>query len=67
LASADDDQQISAHDPALYEEIARTRPEWVRAVLLRDTTGGAAREAVRRGPVVYGRDGDAIATVLPVD
>jgi phosphatidate phosphatase APP1 len=68
MASADDDQQISAHDPALYEEIARTRPERVRAVLLRDTTGGAARvERFGEVPVVYGRDGDAIAAVLPVD
>jgi hypothetical protein len=39
-----------------------------RAVLLWDTTGGAARvERFGEVPVVYGRDGDAIAAVLPAD
>jgi phosphatidate phosphatase APP1 len=54
------------HDPALYEEFARAQPDRVRAVLLRDTTGGAARvERFGEVPVVYGRDGDAIAEALP--
>ncbi|WP_138759049.1 App1 family protein [Modestobacter altitudinis] len=54
------------HDPALYEEFARAQPDRVRAVLLRDTTGGASRQE-RFGdvPVVYGTDGDAIAAALP--
>ena len=41
-------------------------PDRVRAVLLRDTTGGASRQD-RFGdvPVVYGTDGDAIAATLP--
>ena len=30
------------HDPALYEEFARAQPDRVRAVLLRDTTGGGS-------------------------
>jgi phosphatidate phosphatase APP1 len=54
------------HDPALYEEFTRAQPDRVRAVLLRDTTGGPARvERFGEVPVVYGRDGDAIAAVLP--
>jgi phosphatidate phosphatase APP1 len=53
------------HDPVLYEEFARAQPDRVRAVLLRDTTGGAARQASFGSvPVVYGRDGDAIAATL---
>jgi phosphatidate phosphatase APP1 len=54
------------HDPALYEEFARAQPDRVRAVLLRDTIGGAARqERFGAVPVVYGPDGDAIAAALP--
>jgi phosphatidate phosphatase APP1 len=54
------------HDPALYEEFAREQPERVRAVLLRDVTEAATRvEAFGEVPVVYGRDGDAIAAALP--
>ena len=54
------------HDPALYEEFTRAQPDRVRAVLLRDTTGGAARtEHLGAVPVVYGLDGDAIAAALP--
>jgi phosphatidate phosphatase APP1 len=54
------------HDPALYEEFARARPDRVRAVLLRDTTGGATRQGqLGEVPVVYGRDGDEMATALP--
>jgi len=54
------------HDPALYAEFAVAQPDRVRAVLLRDTTGGAARqERFGEVPVVYGRDGDAIAAALP--
>jgi phosphatidate phosphatase APP1 len=55
------------HDPALYEEFARTQPDRVRAVLLREVGSGQPRVA-RFGsvPVIYGRDGDAIATALPV-
>jgi phosphatidate phosphatase APP1 len=54
------------HDPALYEEFTRAQPDRVHAVLLRDTTGGPARqERLGRVPVVYGRDGDAIAAALP--
>lgn len=68
MASADDDQQVSAVDPALYEEFARARPERVRVVLLRDTADGAARvERFGEVPIVYGRDGDAVAAVLPAD
>jgi len=54
------------HDPALYEEFTRAQPDRVRAVLLREVDGGPAR-VERSGPVpvVYGRDGDAIAAVLP--
>jgi len=54
------------HDPALYEDFAREQPGRVRAVLLRDVTEAATR-VVRFGevPVVYGRDGDAIAAALP--
>jgi phosphatidate phosphatase APP1 len=56
------------HDPALYEEFARAQPDRVRAVLLRDTTGGPARiDRFGEVPVVYGRDGDAIAAALPAD
>jgi phosphatidate phosphatase APP1 len=56
------------HDPALYEEFVRTQPARVRAVLLRDTTGGPARiDRFGEVPVVYGRDGDAIAAALPAD
>jgi phosphatidate phosphatase APP1 len=54
------------HDPALYEEFTRAHPDRVRAVLLRDTTGGAARvEHLGEVPVVHGRDGDALAAALP--
>ena len=54
------------HDPALYEEFTRARPDRVRAVLLRDTTGGPARvEHLGEVPVVYGPDGDAIAATRP--
>ena len=54
------------HDPALYEEFVRARPDRVRAVLLRDTTSGAARvRHLGTVPVVHGRDGDAIAGALP--
>jgi phosphatidate phosphatase APP1 len=53
------------HDPALYEEFTRARPDRVRAVLLRDTTGPARVEHVGAVPVVYGPDGDAIAATLP--
>jgi phosphatidate phosphatase APP1 len=54
------------HDPALYEEFARARPDRVRAVLLREVDGGPARvERFGPVPVVYARDGDAIAGVLP--
>jgi phosphatidate phosphatase APP1 len=54
------------HDPALYEEFTRAQPERVRAVLLRDVTRGDARaERFGEVPVVYGRDGDAIAEALP--
>ncbi|WP_369136874.1 App1 family protein [Modestobacter versicolor] len=54
------------HDPALYEQFALDRPDRVRAVLLRDTSGGAARvERFGTVPVVYGTDGDAIAGALP--
>nr|WP_221203520.1 phosphatase domain-containing protein [Modestobacter versicolor] len=54
------------HDPALYEEFARARPEHVRAVLLRDVSRAeAALERFGEVPVVYGRDGDAIAGALP--
>jgi phosphatidate phosphatase APP1 len=54
------------HDPALYEEFARAQPDRVRAVLLRDVTDAAARvERFGEVPVVYGRDGDAIAAALP--
>jgi phosphatidate phosphatase APP1 len=54
------------HDPALYEEFTGAQPDRVRAVLLRDTTGGAARvEHIGAVPVVYGRDGDAITAALP--
>jgi phosphatidate phosphatase APP1 len=54
------------HDPALYEEFAGAQPDRVRAVLLRDTAGTAARVG-RFGevPVVYGPDGDTIAAALP--
>jgi phosphatidate phosphatase APP1 len=53
------------HDPALYEEFARAQPDRVRAVLLRDTTGGVSRtDRFGSVPVVYGRDGDAIAAAL---
>jgi phosphatidate phosphatase APP1 len=54
------------HDPALYEEFARARPDRVRAVLLRDVTHAGTRVG-RFGevPVVYGRDGDAIAAAVP--
>jgi len=54
------------HDPALYEEFARELPDRVRAVLLRDVTQAESRVS-RFGavPVVYGRDGDAIAAALP--
>jgi phosphatidate phosphatase APP1 len=53
------------HDPALYEEFARAQPDRVRAVLLRDTTEGAARqEWFGAVPVVHGQDGDAIAAAL---
>jgi len=56
----------SEHDPALYEEFARARPDRVRAVLLRDTTHPAARvEQLGPVPVVSGPDGDAIAALLP--
>ncbi len=38
----------------------------MHAVLVRDTTGGPDRvERFGEVPVVYGRDGDAIAAVLP--
>ena len=54
------------HDPALYEEFTRARPDRVRAVLLRDTTGGPARVGhLGAVPVVHGPDGDAIAGALP--
>ena len=54
------------HDPALYEEFARAQPDRVRAVLLRDVASEVPRiEHVGSVPVVYGRDGDAIASVLP--
>jgi phosphatidate phosphatase APP1 len=54
------------HDPALYEEFARAQPDRVRAVLLRDVTHVGTRVG-RFGevPVVYGRDGDAIAAAVP--
>jgi phosphatidate phosphatase APP1 len=54
------------HDPALYEEFARAQPARVRAVLLRDVTDADVRVG-RFGevPVIYGRDGDSIATALP--
>jgi hypothetical protein len=40
----------------------------VRAVLLRDVTEAATRvETFGAVPVVYGRDGDAIAAALPAD
>src|SRR3954453_9863370 len=54
------------HDPVLYEEFAGAQPDRVRLVVLRDTAGGAVRTG-RFGevPVVYGRDGDAIAAALP--
>jgi phosphatidate phosphatase APP1 len=54
------------HDPALYEEFARAQPDRVRAVLLRDVTHLGTRVG-RFGevPVVYGRDGDAIAAAVP--
>ncbi|MCZ2830410.1 DUF2183 domain-containing protein [Modestobacter sp. VKM Ac-2986] len=55
----------SEHDPALYGEFARARPDRVRAVLLRDTAGPARVEHVGEVPVVYGPDGDAIAGALP--
>jgi phosphatidate phosphatase APP1 len=57
----------SEHDAALYEEFARAQPERVRAVLLRDTTGPARVERFGEVPVVYGRDGDAIAAALPTE
>lgn len=54
------------HDPVLYEEFACAQPDRVRAVLLRDTTGGAVRTAEFGSvPVVYGPDGDALAAALP--
>ena len=54
------------HDPELYEEFARAQPDRVRAVVLRDMAGATARlERFGSVPVVYGRDGDAIATALP--
>ena len=54
------------HDPVLYEEFARTRPDRVRLVVLRDTAGGAVRtDRFGEVPVVHGRDGDAIASALP--
>jgi phosphatidate phosphatase APP1 len=54
------------HDPALYEEFARARPDRVRAVLLRDVTAAATRvEHFGPVPVVHGRDGDALAAALP--
>jgi phosphatidate phosphatase APP1 len=54
------------HDPALYEEFARARPDRVRAVLLRDMTRGATRrEWFGPVPVVYGQDGDALAAAVP--
>jgi phosphatidate phosphatase APP1 len=53
------------HDPALYEEFVRAQPDRVRAVLLRETTEGGVRvERFGDVPVVYGRDGDAIAAAL---
>ena len=56
----------SEHDPALYAEFARTRPDRVRAVLLRDVPSVHPRtEQVGDVPVAYGRDGDALASVLP--
>ena len=68
MASADDDRWISAFDPALYEGFVPARPERVRAVLVRDTTGGAAGwSGSTRSWSGYGRDGDAIAAVLPAD
>jgi phosphatidate phosphatase APP1 len=54
------------HDPALYEEFTSARPDRVRAVLLREVDGGPARvERSGSVPVVYGRDGDAIAEARP--
>jgi phosphatidate phosphatase APP1 len=55
----------SEHDPALYGEFARARPDRVRAVLLRDTAAPARVEHLGAVPVVYGPDGDAIAAALP--
>jgi phosphatidate phosphatase APP1 len=55
------------HDPALYEEFARAQPDRVRAVLLREVSSGHPRVAgFGSVPVIYGRDGDAIASALPV-
>ena len=53
------------HDPALYEEFARAAPERVQAVLLRDVPTEVPRvERFGSVPVVYGTDGDAIASAL---
>lgn len=56
------------HDPELYREFALAAPGNVRAVLLRDVTAGTAVARVERigeVPVVYGRDGAALAAALP--
>jgi phosphatidate phosphatase APP1 len=54
------------HDPALYEEFARARPDRVRAVLLRDVSSSGTRvERFGDVPVVYARDGAELAAALP--
>ena len=61
------DQQIPVLDPALDEEFARAPGAGAGCAGAGHGPRCGAGERFGEIPVVYGRDGDAIAAVLPVD